>query len=127
VVEVRERAALAAYVDQIRHPPVQQEAPGAGDFQHVAHARRLLDVTTLRPGLPVLHRQRDTRPQPPLGGVRRTAHADLARFGRAVDLQQPGVETLLDLGGELLRQSRGGGYDQIRRRQRNPDSSSARR
>jgi len=52
--------------------------------------------------------------------VRRTPQRDLPRFGRAVNLQQPGVETLLDLGGELLRQGRGGRHDQVRRRQRHP-------
>src|SRR5205823_14684327 len=94
VVQIRERAALAGYVNQPRHPPWRQEGLLPRHLTHVAHARRLLDVTALRPGLPVPHRQRDAGPQPPLGGVRRTAGTDLAGLGRAVDLQQPGVETL---------------------------------
>ncbi len=53
VVEEGQRAALAGDVDQVRLPAVQEEATGAGDFQHVAHAGRLLDVPAIGPGIRV--------------------------------------------------------------------------
>ena len=56
-----------------------------------------------------------------------TARGDLSGLGRAVNLEQPRAEALLDLERELLREGRGCRDDEVDRRQRRAEASRARR
>src|SRR5215475_4462536 len=84
VVEVRERAALARDVHQVRHASMQQETLRTGHLQDVRKKRRLLDVPASCPAAVSFELERDAAPQAPRGGMRGASQGDLAGLCRAV-------------------------------------------
>ena len=122
-VQVRQRAALAADVDEVVGAAQQAKAALVQQLQHVGQRRGLFHVATLHDegifasGVGLAVDAQFTQRRPYLAG-RGAPRRHLAGFGAAIDLDHQTTQRLLGLRRQLRRQRRGGRQHQVDRRQR---------